>query len=257
MYQLSKDLAKEFDGDVGTLKHRNQIKHLDLPTRDDIIVDGKELNVSKYKQVITLIYPMHWLGRKYKRRGLHWICYDQKTPPAEKQYFPNFLRRQYMKVFNRLNAWGIRGADEYWDVTEREQKPRWTKRSNEKVPNVYAIYLGRKTDYKNYDWLFDILNELKIPLLTSLYWDDKQVYKYLSNAKLLVTASIWEGYGRPVHEAEALYIPAVAYDVGSHKRHIKKGICVPLDINNMPKSEELFKKAILEVWQRETNKKPG
>ena len=260
MYQLAKDLAKEFDGDVGTLKHRNQIKYLDLPTREDIIIEGKELNIQKYKQIITLLFPMHWLGREYKRRGLHWICYDQKTPPAEKQYFPNLLRRQYMKVFNRLNAWSIKGADEYWDVTEREQKPRWTKKRKETELDLtdYATYIGRRTDYKNFAWLQKTMKDLNIPFKPSRpNSTDDEIWYCLSNAKMLVTASLWEGYGRPVMEAEALGIPAVAYDVGSHKRHIKKGICIPLDIKNIKKSEELFKKAILEVWQRETNKKPG
>lgn len=51
-------------------------------------------------------------------------------------------------------------------------------------------------------------------------------------------------------EAEALGIPAVAYDTGTHNKHIKKGICVQLNINRMKQSEEEFKKAVLNVWKR-------
>ena len=92
------------------------------------------------------------------------------------------------------------------------------------------------------------MKELDIHLLHPNDVDDNTLYALLRNAKLLVTASIWEGFGRSVMEAEALSIPAVAYDVGAHKRYIKKGICIPLDINNMKKSEEEFKKAVLKVW---------
>ena len=67
---------------------------------------------------------------------------------------------------------------------------------------------------------------------------------------MYVTMSLWEGYGRGVNEASALNKNIVAYDVGAHKRHIKKGICVHLDINNMQKSESDFKKAVIEVWSR-------
>ena len=106
----------------------------------------------------------------------------------------------------------------------------------------YAIYLGRTTDYKNFRWLKKILDELDIPLVHPRNEDDKIICMLLSYAKLLVTASIWEGYGRPVMEAEALGIPAVAYDTGTHKDHIKKGICVPLG------NEDEFKKAVIDIW---------
>ena len=252
MYQLAKDLAKEFDGDISTR-------------------EGNSLFVAltKYNQVISLMYPMHSLAKGMKKEsGTHWICYDQKIPPVTKTYFPNFWRRQGIRYINWRNNATMQGADEYWDVTEREQKPRWTKKfihpkgtkvhyfcdngnKIEITQEKYVIYLGRKTDYKNFDFLNKLMQKLKIPFLYfSNEVKDYTVWEYLSCAKMLVTASLWEGYGRPVMEAEALGIPAVAYDVGSHKRHIKKGICVHLDINNMQKSEEDFKKAVLKVWNK-------
>ena len=262
MYQLAQDLAKEFDGDIKTLKYNNSIYKL-YPFMDkfDVHLKIDKFNVEKqYDDVITLFYPMHLFGRSLKEAGLKWICYDQGIPPITKTYFPNFWRRQYMKIFNKLDTWSMKGADEYWDVTEREQKSRWDEKSKLGVKIIhsvlgesdepYAIYLGRTTDYKNFDWLKSIMEEFGIALVHPQNMNDNEIWQLLSNAKMLVTASLWEGYGRGVSESEYLGVPAVAYDVGTHRRHIKKGICVPLDINNMKQSEEDFKEAILEVWNR-------
>ena len=240
MYQLAQDLAKEFAGDIKT-------------KGDKLLYD------KKYNQVITLLYPMHKHGKYMKNGyGLKWICYDQGIPPVTKTYFPNFFRRQYMKLFTWLNNRSMKGADEYWNVTEREQMPRWTKKARKCSISYhaidmcygYAIYLGRTTDYKNYEWLTKTMKGLGIPLIHPENEQDYVIHEMLSNAKMLVTASLWEGYGRPVQEAETLGIPTVAYDVGAHKRHIKKGICVPLDLKNMEKSERDFKQAILKVWKK-------
>lgn len=235
MFQLSKDLAKEFDGDIKTKE-------------DDLY------SLWSYDTIITLLYPMHKLGQREKQiqgDGTKWICYDQKIPPVTKQMFPNFFRRQYMRWFTWANNRSMRGADEYWDVTEREQKPRWIKKTNcdKPIGKPYALYLGRKTDYKNFIWLQKTMEELEINFM---FWNTPQsdsfIHEMLSHAKMLVTASLWEGWGRSVYEAESLGIPAVSFDTGTHKIHTKKGICVPLDLNNMKKSEEDFKKAIKECW---------
>ena len=244
MYQLAKDLAKEFDGEIITKKNVILLKHTGRYF--------KEYPNTKIK-VITLLYPMHKWGKWLKEfYNAYWICYDQKIPPITKTYFPNFWRRQAMRYINWRNNATMKGADEYWNVTEREQKPRWTEKSKIKIANAnYATYIGRRTDYKNFNWLQETMKELNIDFQPSeLNESDLGIHTLISNAKMLVTASLWEGYGRPVMEAETLGIPAVAYDVGAHKRCIKKGICVPLNIDNMEKSEELFMESILEVWNR-------
>lgn len=238
MYQLAKDLAKEIDGSIMTKEDYH--------------------NSIEYDKVISFLYPMHHIAKTIKENyGTYWICYNQGIPPITKTYFPDFWRRQAIRYINWRNNITTKGADEYWDITEREQKPRWTKKSDLGGLDIkklgfgdYVLYLGRTTDYKNFEWLQKTMQELKIKLHHPKNVSDKVIHHYLSNAKMLVTASIWEGYGRTVMEAEALGIPAVAYDVGAHKKHIKKGICVTLDLNNMKKSEELFKKAILEVWEK-------
>jgi|SRR3990167_2206520 len=254
MYQLAKDLAKEFDGEIRTKSDKDYFW-------DDI---GLVTDEEEYKQVISLLYPMHLYAKRIKKyHKIKWICYDQKIPPITKLYFPNFWRRQYMKVFTWLNNRSMIGADEYWDVTEREQKPRWTEKIDLtpviikkygsmgiNLLDYYAINTGRTTDYKNFDKLKALMENLKIPLVHPENEPDWIIHALLSKAKLFVSMSLWEGFGRGVMEMEALGKSAVAYDVGAHKKHIKKGVCVPLNINNMKKSEELFEKAVLEVWNR-------
>ena len=236
MYQLAKDLAKELDGKVVTKN-------------------------SKYKStgyenvVISLLHPMHNKAKSLKKHlGFKWIVYDQKVPPVTKEYFPNFFRRQYMKYFNWINTRSMKGADEYWELSEREQKPRWTKKIKSSCGIAsyrgfpiwmenYALYLGRTTDYKNFDWLKETMERLGIPLIHPEKEDDEMIYALLSNASLLVTASIWEGYGRPVMEAQALGIPVVCFDTGVHKKLVKNGIVVP------NRDFIRFKDAIKTVWK--------
>lgn len=233
MYQLAKDLAEELDADISTREDIYELMH-----QYDRMMDI-------YDRVITFLYPMHSIGRKLRQRGLRWVCYDQGIPPVTKEYFPDFFRRWSMKYVSWQNRRTMEGADEYWDVTERPQKPRWTKKSTRRINERYALYLGRRTDYKNYEWLKKTCEQLKIPLVAPFEWSDEQVHDYLSNARMLVTASTWEGYGRPVMEAEALGVPAVCFNVGAHKRHVKKGICVS------NKDFDGLKKAIKEVWKQE------
>ncbi len=249
MYQLAKQLAEDFNGDIGTLRFKNRLLNLFYPILD-------KYDYKDYDRVITFLYPMHLLGRKAQKQGTRWIVYDQKVPPD--RCFKNIFKRMYMDVFRILNRRSMIGADDYWELSKVKQKPRWTERfSGETQTNFlvgsgifqlqnnrpFAIYLGRKTDYKNFDWLKKTMKELDIPLMyMGTPMEDDVIWECLSKAKLLVSASLWEGYGRPVMEAEALGIPAIAYDVGTHKKHIKKGICVPVG------DEEAFKKAVLDVW---------
>lgn len=231
MYQLAKDLAKELNADIITKEDNPDLQN--------------------YDKIITFLYPMHKLGKKAKKIGKRWICYDQKVPEPNKQHFPNFFRRQYMKVFYWFNEQSKQGADEYWELSEIEQKPRWT----EKIPlpfkiykgvdltKPYFIYTGRTTDYKNFEWLQQTMNELEIPFVHPENESDEIVHALLSNACGYATASVWEGYGRPVMEAQALGIPVVCFDTGVHKKLVKKGFVV--ENHNF----YLFKEKLKEVWQ--------
>ena len=68
-----------------------------------------------------------------------------------------------------------------------------------------------------------MVNELKIEFLCSNNNTDDDVWNLLSNADLFVTASTWEGYGRPVMEAQALGIPTVCFDTGAHRDNMEHG----------------------------------
>ena len=249
MYQLAKDLAEELDGVVMTKEN-------------SLLLDGFSGNAFKdCEVVITFLYPMHKYGKKAKKMGLRWVCYDQGVPPVTKQYFPKFFRRQYMKWFSWVNERSKKGADEYWNVTKREQKPRWTERISLRIDKneviltyhgvdltrPYAIYIGRTTDYKNVDWLKKTMEELGIPLLHPESESDKVVHAFLSNAKLLVTASTWEGYGRPVMEAAALKVPFVCFDTGAHKRQLLKSGGTGFVVPNH--NFEMFEDKLREAWE--------
>ena len=250
MFQLAKDM----DGDIYTLRYNNPFYRL-FPFLD-------RFDYSAYDEVITFLYPMHLFGKKAKKQGKRFIVYDQGVPPIH--LFKNFFRRQSMKWLSYVNKKSMQGADEYWDVTEREQKPRWTEKIepplvfqgyrnkwfsvlSSTIKWDYALYVGRKTDYKNFEWLDKTMNELEIPFVTPPdNCDDGLIHSYYSGAKLFVTASTWEGWGRPVNESESLGIPAVSFDTGAHKKNTKKGICV--ENNNF----DALQKAIKTVWERET-----
>src|SRR3989304_8347715 len=154
MYQLAKDEAKKLNGDIVTLRFANPLYRL-FPILDFIWLKGYEFNLKKYDTIITFIYPMHLWGREARGLGKKWIIYDNLVP--EPKFFRNFWRRQYIKIFRRLDEWSKKNPDEYWSVKDRWQKPRYTEKKD------YALYLGRKEDYKNFYWLRTTLRELKIP----------------------------------------------------------------------------------------------
>ena len=239
MFQLAQDLAKEFDGEVVTRK-------------DSQVLENIELNKINYDQIITFLYPMHYYGKIAKKDyKKNWVCYNQGIPPITKTYFPNFWRRQAMRYINWRNNATMEGADEYWDVTEREQKPRWAEKHKDAGKHIaedFAIYIGRTTDYKNFKWLQKTMQELDILLYHPENVSDDVLHLNLSNARMLVTASIWEGWGRPVHEAESLGIPAVSFDTGAHKKNTKLGICV--ENHNFI----ALKEAIKTIWEMESKK---
>ena len=266
MYQLAKDLAKELDADIGTLMYSNKLNRL-IPWIKSIKIDNysDKRGLNYYDEVITFLYPMHIFGKEAKKNRMKWIVYDQKVPPDN--CFKGVFRRMYMDVFRILDRRSKIDADEYWELSEREQKPRWIEKTSEvSVFNGYnnkyfkklriqddwnyALYIGRKTDYKNFDKLVQIMDELKIPFVTPPdNCSDKLIHQYYSGAKLFVTASTWEGYGRPVMEAESLGIPAVSFDTGTHKRNTKKGICVKnYDF-------DALKDAIKTIWEKNGNKR--
>ena len=232
-------VAKTLNGDIETHPYRNPLMKLLFP-KDRFMAS---INFKNYDEVITLLYPMHLLGKEAKKQGIKWIVYDQKVPPAK--LFKSFWKRQYIKLFNNLNNKSMKGADEYWELPEIEQKPLFNGKGKliDYSDKVYVIYLGRDEDYKNVKWIKDTCKELGIELMYPQGVSDELIHGLLSNATLLVTASVWEGYGRPVMEAQALEIPVVCFDTGVHKKLVKKGFVVPnYDF-------DMFKEKLKEAWR--------
>lgn len=73
---------------------------------------------------------------------------------------------------------------------------------------------------------------------------DKDLSAYYSACDVYTTASLWEGFDMPVAEANFMGKPVVAFDAGSHKEVLKKGILVPKgDVKK-------FAEAIIEILRR-------
>lgn len=229
------NLAKNLDGDIFTLMFSNPVYRL-FPVFD--FYRFWKVMLKGYDEIITFIYPMHLFGRQAKSAHVKWIVYDQKIPPA--RLFKNFFRRQYIKLFTFMNNWSQLGASNYWELSEIEQELTTTRRKKH-----YAIYLGRTEGYKNFTWLKATMKRLGIPLEHPVNDSDDLVFAKLSNAKLLVTASEWEGYGRPVAEAQIMGIPTVCFDTGTHKQHCTHGIVV--ENGNKYK----FEQAIIKLWNKQ------
>lgn len=235
-------VAKTLKGDIETHPYRSPLMKLLFP-KDRRLSEPNIMEFKYYDEVITLLYPMHLLGKEAKKQGVKWIVYDQEVPPAK--LFKSFWKRQYIKLFKNLNNRSMKGADEYWKLSEIEQKPLFNGKVKliDYTDKVFAIYIGRDEGYKNVKWLKNTCKELGIELMYPQGVSDELIHGLLSNATLLVTASVWEGYGRPVMEAQALGIPVVCFDTGVHKKLVKKGFVVPNHNFNM------FKEKVKEAWR--------
>ena len=76
--------------------------------------------------------------------------------------------------------------------------------------------------------------------------DDDGINALLSHAKLFITASEWEKFGRPCQEAQALNIPVVAFDVGRYKEIVGKIGGIVVEAGN----KKAFKEAIKREWYK-------
>lgn len=116
------------------------------------------------------------------------------------------------------------------------------------------LYVGRISPHKGVHLLIKVFGELKkeIPeaslvivgkhtfpsysrhlrkmadgsVIFAGFVDDTEIPYYYAAADVYVTCSLWEGFDIPIAEAAAVGKPSVAFDIGSHKEVLKKGVLV-------------------------------
>ncbi len=92
----------------------------------------------------------------------------------------------------------------------------------EKVPSATLVIVGKHTFPKYSEQLQKKAAEIGGVTFTG-YVPDDDLPAYYSICDAYVTASMWEGFGMPIVEANACGKPAVAFDVGSQPEVLKNG----------------------------------
>ncbi|MBU0628886.1 MAG: glycosyltransferase family 4 protein [Nanoarchaeota archaeon] len=90
-------------------------------------------------------------------------------------------------------------------------------------PKSKLIIAGKHT-FPNYTKKLKKLSNKNV--IFTGFIDDKELPYYYAACDIYTTASLWEGFDIPVVESNLTGKPAVAFDVGSHKEVLKKGILV-------------------------------
>ncbi len=100
-------------------------------------------------------------------------------------------------------------------------------KAKEGVPNATLIIIGKET-FKGYaKELKQLVEEKGIrDVLFMGFIDDGELPRYYAACDVYATASQWEGFNLPAAEAQACGKPVVAFDVGSHREIVKKGVLV-------------------------------
>ena len=91
-------------------------------------------------------------------------------------------------------------------------------------PEYKLLIVGKET-FK--DYFKKLLSMADEDIIFTGEVDNKDLPAYYAVSDVYVTASSDEGFNLPAVEAQACGKPVVAFDVGSHKEVVKKGILVP------------------------------
>lgn len=111
-------------------------------------------------------------------------------------------------------------------------------RTKKDIPNASLIIIGKET-FKGYaKELKQLVEKQGIRnVLFMGFVNDRDLPKYYAACNVYTTASQWEGFNLPAAEAQACGKPVVAFDVGSHKEIVKKGVLVNnKDINGFARA---------------------
>ncbi len=98
----------------------------------------------------------------------------------------------------------------------------------EKFPAATLVIVGKHTFPKYSQQLQKMAANIGGVVFAG-FVSDEELPAYYCNCDVYVTASMWEGFGIPIVEANAVGKPAVAFNVGSQPEVLKKGTLVEAD----------------------------
>ncbi len=115
-------------------------------------------------------------------------------------------------------------------------------RIKKEVPEAKLIIVG-KHSFQSYS---KFLKKIASPdvIFAGFVDMDKELPYYYAACNVYVTCSLWEGFDIPIAEAEAAGKPSVAFDIGSHREVLKKGILV------RENDLEAFKDAVVKLLRK-------
>ncbi|MBI2143969.1 glycosyltransferase family 4 protein [Candidatus Woesearchaeota archaeon] len=92
----------------------------------------------------------------------------------------------------------------------------------ERFPSAMLVVVGKHTFQKYSQQLRKTAAAIGGVVFTG-YVADEELPAYYGACDVYATASMWEGFGMPIAEANAVGKPAVAFDVGSQPEVLRKG----------------------------------
>ena len=106
----------------------------------------------------------------------------------------------------------------------------------QKIPAATLVVVGKHTFQKYSEQLQETASVIGGVAFAG-FVPDEELPAYYGACDAYVTCSMWEGFDIPIVEANAVGKPAVAFDVGSHREVLKKGILVKAgDVNEFAAS---------------------
>lgn len=183
---------------------------------------------------IKCLYPIEkWSYSKYEKI----ICISRMTAASLESWMPsvksklsvvyggiiiNDISRNEKPFYDAVLVGSLRGKEKGADIFIKSIKA--IENSINKVAIVGdGILKGQ---------LISLRDDLKLTNKIDFIGNTGNVYKYLSNSKMFVLPSRWEGFGLAILEAMSAHLPIIASDIGGIPEIItngKDGILVPAD----------------------------
>ncbi len=100
-------------------------------------------------------------------------------------------------------------------------------KAKQQLPNAALLIVGKET-FKGYaSKLKERVQRLGLEdIIFTGFVPDNKLPEYYGACNAYVTGSQWEGFNLPAAETQACGKPVIAFDVGSHREIVKKGVLV-------------------------------